>query len=116
MRWKLLLLAVLVMAGMSSQRNVSAADLALVLLPEWSGSMGEDESKLVKARYRASFSDPAVVAAIAGNGGGVAAANVEFSDESNVRVVKGWDVLPDDSSARAFGDAVAAAPRSSAGN
>jgi hypothetical protein len=70
----------------------------------------------VKDGYRAAFSDPAVVAAIAGNGGGVAVVYVEFSDESNVRVVKGWDVLTDDASARAFGDAVAAAPRSSTGN
>ena len=40
----------------------------------------------------------------------------EFSDENSVMVVKGWDLLTDSASALAFGNAVAAAPRSSTGN
>jgi hypothetical protein len=116
MRSKLLLLVVLLAAGMLPQRNVSAADLALVLLTDVSSSMGDDEFKLVKEGYRAAFADPEVVAAIAKNGGGVAVAYVEFSDENSVTVVKGWDLLTDNASAMAFGDAVAAAPRSSTGN
>jgi hypothetical protein len=99
-----------------AERNVSAADLALVLLTDVSGSMGQDEFEMVKEGYRAAFADPQVVTAIAGNGGGVAVAYVEFSDKNNVRMVKGWDLLTDAASARAFGDAVAAAPRSSTGN
>ena len=60
-----LLTALLLLAALLPWRNVSAADLALVLLTDVSGSMGDDEFKLVKEGYRAAFTDPEVLAAIA---------------------------------------------------
>jgi hypothetical protein len=99
-----------------SPRSVAAADLALVLLTDVSGSMDETDYALVKAGYRSAFSDPEVVAALLGNPGGVAVAYVEFSGADQVTLVKGWDLLTDASSAHAFGAAIAAAPRSSSGN
>jgi hypothetical protein len=113
---KKLLAAFVLLAVLLPWRNVLAADLALVLLTDVSGSMGDDEFKLVKEGYRAAFADPEVLAAIAKNSRGVAVAYVEFSDENSVMVVKGWDLLTDGASALAFGNAVAAAPRSSTGN
>jgi len=111
-----LLAALTLMAALLPWQNVSAADLALVLLTDVSSSMGDDEFRLVKEGYRAAFADPEVLAAIAKNPRGVAVAYVEFSDENSVMVVKGWDLLTDGTSALAFGNAVALAPRSSTGN
>ena len=50
----------LLLAALLLWRNVLAADLALVLLTDVSGSMGDDEFKLVKEGYRAAFADPEV--------------------------------------------------------
>jgi uncharacterized protein DUF1194 len=111
-----LLLAAALLAGGVAARPAAAADLALVLLTDVSSSMDETEYAMVKDGYRAAFADPEVAAAILANGGGVTVTYVEFSDASNIRVVKAWDLLTDAASARAFGEAVAAAPRSSSGN
>lgn len=108
-----LLSAVLLSAA--AARPAASADLALVLLTDVSQSMDNDEYEMVKAGYRAAFNDPEVVAAINGVGA-VAVAYVEFSGKHEVALVKGWDVLTDSASAGAFGDAVASAPRSSAGD
>jgi hypothetical protein len=97
-------------------RTAAAADLALVLLTDVSSSMDAADYQLVKSGYQAAFSDPQVIAALLDNPGGVAVAYVEFSDADQIALVKGWDLLTDAGSARAFGAAVAAAPRSSAGN
>lgn len=91
-------------------------ELALVLLNDVSGSMDADEFAMVKAGYRAAFSDPEVIAAIRDSGGAVAVSYVEFSGEHEFTLVRGWDLLTDAASAQAFGEAVAAAPRSSTGN
>jgi hypothetical protein len=114
-RQTLLLLAVLMGASVAIARPAAATDLALVLLTDVSRSMDDDEYEMVKAGYRAAFNDPEVVAAILGVGG-VAVAYVEFSGEHEIALVKGWDLLTDSASAGAFGEAVALAPRSSAGN
>ncbi len=116
MRFFTLILAALLAATPLTPRPAAAADLALVLLTDVSGSMDGAEYAMVKDGYRAAFADPQVLAAIAANVGGIAVTYVEFSDASNFRIVRGWSLLTDGTSARAFGDAVAAAPRSSTGN
>lgn len=97
-------------------RPAAAVDLALVLLNDVSRSMDEGEYALVKDGYRAAFADPEVIAALAGNGGGVAVTYVEFSGKDDISRVLDWQVLTDAASAAAFGEAIAAAPRSSAGS
>ncbi len=114
MRGTTLILAALLAAGVAAPRAALAADLALVLLTDVSRSMDMDEYAMVKDGYRVAFSDPEVVTAILSTGG-VSVAFVEFSGANQVVLVKGWDLLTDAASARAFGNAVAAAPRSSAG-
>lgn len=96
-------------------RPAAAVDLALVLLNDVSKSMDDAEYALVKDGYRAAFADPEVIAALTRNGGGVAVAYVEFSSKDEISRVLDWQILTDAASARAFGEAVAAAPRSSAG-
>jgi Protein of unknown function (DUF1194) len=115
MRPKTLLFLALLAAAMVPARSASTADLALVLLTDVSKSMDDGEYALVKAGYQAAFADPEVIARILGNTGGVAIAYVEFSGNNEFKVVQGWDLLRDAASTRAFGEAVAAAPRSAAG-
>ncbi len=116
MRRLSLLLTLLLAALGAAPRPASAVELALVLLNDVSKSMDTAEFAMVKAGYRAAFSDPEVIAAIGTIEGGVAVAYVEFSGKREVKLVQGWDVLADAASSRAFGDAVAGAQRSSAGN
>jgi len=78
--------------------------------------MDDRDYQMVKEGYKSAFADPQVIRAILDNSKGVAIAYVEFSGKDEFIVVKGWDVLTDATSARSFGDAVAAAPRSSNGN
>lgn len=116
MRPVTVILAALLAAAPQTARPAAAADLALVLLTDVSGSMDGAEYAMVKDGYRAAFADPEVAAAISANGRGVAVTYVEFSDAANFRIVRGWALLTDGASARAFGDAIAAEPRSSTGN
>lgn len=110
------LLAAPLAMGPAAASAAPPVELALVLLNDVSNSMDSDEYALVKAGYRAAFSDPEVVAAILGSGGTVAVAYAEFSGEHEFTLVRGWDLLSDAASARTFGEAVAAAARTSAGN
>lgn len=91
-------------------------DLAIVLLTDVSRSVDNREYDMVKEGYKAAFADPDVIEALLTNSKGVAVAYVEFSGKDEFTIVKGWDVLSDAASAQAFGAAVAAAPRTSAGN
>ena len=116
MRAKTVLFAGLLAGWTVMPRPAAAVDLALVLLTDVSKSMDSGEHQLVKDGYRTAFADPEVIAAIVGNRGGVAVAYVEFSGADEVVMVRGWEVLTDAPSARTFGEAVASAPRSSAGN
>ncbi|WP_162901618.1 DUF1194 domain-containing protein [Breoghania sp. L-A4] len=94
----------------------SGVALALVLLNDVSKSIDNDEFEMIKNGYRAAFSDPDILAAVQANAGGIAITYVEFSGKDEIVTVKEWSVITDEPSTRAFGDAVAAAPRSSAGN
>lgn len=110
------LLAAPLAAGPAPAPAAPPVELALVLLNDVSGSMDDQEYAMVKAGYRAAFSDPEVIAAIRDSGGAVAISYVEFSGEQEFALVRGWDLISDAASAQAFGEAVAAAPRTSAGN
>lgn len=112
----ILALAAAGVLGTAAPRTAAAIDLALVLLNDVSKSMDAGEYALVKDGYRAAFSDPDVIAALIGNRGGVAVAYVEFSGKNEVELVMDWQLLTDAASVQAFGEAVAAAPRSSTGN
>ena len=120
MRTHLLLLGLIAataaMPATAAEPVRQPVDLALVLLTDVSNSMDDREYSMVKEGYKAAFSDPEVIAAILSNSKGVAVAYVEFSGAGEFTVVRGWDVLSSSSTAHSFGDAIAAAPRTSAGN
>lgn len=116
LRWKPLVFAIALAFWSALPRPAAAVDLALVLLNDVSRSMDESEFALVKAGYRAAFADPDVIAALIGNSNGIAVAYVEFSGKDEIQLVQDWQMLTDAASARAFGEAIAEAPRSSAGN
>lgn len=111
----LLAFATFTAAGMPTPAT-AAVDLALVLLNDVSKSIDDDEYKMVKDGYRAAFSDPEIIEAVRANPGGIAITYVEFSGKDEIVAVKNWSVLTDELSTRSFGEDVAAAPRSSAGN
>src|SRR5262249_44656185 len=102
------LLAAPLAAGPGAAPAAPPVELTLVLPNDGSGSMDADEYAMVKAGYRAAFSDPDVIAAIRDSSGAVAVSYVEFSGEHEFTLVRGWDVLTDAASAQAFGEAVAA--------
>lgn len=116
MRWKSLAVAATLALAAVLPRPAAAVDLALVLLNDVSQSMDEREYALVKEGYRQAFSDSEVIAALIGNAGGVAVIYVEFSSKNEIRTVLDWRLLTDAATAHAFGEDIAAAPRSSTGN
>lgn len=117
MLWKTFAFAAALALTASLPRPAAAVDLALVLLNDVSKSMNAEEYALVKNGYRTAFADPEVIAAlIGGNGSGVAVTYVEFSGKNEIRTVLDWRILTDSASARAFGEDIAAAQRSSNGS
>lgn len=117
MRLHIVLMTAALLAGANAQADEIArpVDLALVLLTDVSKSVDEREYAMVKEGYEKAFADPQVIAALMENSKGVAVAYVEFSGRDQFTVVQGWSVLTDAGSAHAFGAAVAAAHRTSAG-
>lgn len=121
MRPHSLVLSVALLAGTTATALAGEAltrpvDLALVLLTDVSNSIDAREYSMVKEGYRAAFSDPEVIAAILSNSRGVAVTYVEFSGPGEFTVVRGWDILTSPASAQSFGGAIAATPRTSAGD
>jgi hypothetical protein len=93
-----------------------AVDVALVLVDDVSRSIDDSEFVLQKDGYAAAFTDPKVISAISGGANGaIVVSYIEFADEDQVRTVIDWTVIRDENSARAFVEALKAAPRSVAG-
>jgi len=92
-------------------------DVALVLVDDVSGSINDGEFDLQKKGYYAAFTDPKVIAAIRGGPAGqIAVAYVEFASSFQVKTVLDWAVIKNAASARAFAEAMMAAPRSFRGH
>lgn len=86
-------------------------DLELVLAVDVSRSMDFEEQRLQRAGYVAALTHPEVLRAIeAGPHGRVAIAYVEWAGPSAQAVVVPWRAVQDETSARAFAAALAAAP------
>ncbi len=105
------LILLLLLTGIA--RAAEPVDLTLVLVSDVSRSVDDAEFRMQKEGYAAAFNDPRVLAAIRGGAiGSIAVAYVEFAGSSEVRTVLDWRVIRDAGSARAFTDAINAAPRS----
>ncbi len=113
----MLRLALLLSAGLfvltPAAQAAESVDVALVLVDDVSRSINDDEFNLQKQGYHAAFTNPKVLAAIrGGQNGQIAVAYVEFAAASQVSTVLQWAVVKDAASARAFANAMVAAPRS----
>lgn len=90
-----------------------SVDLLLVLAADVSRSITDETYELQRKGYAAAMSDPAVLRAIAtGPHRRIAVAFVEWSGATSQRLVVPWTAIGGPDEARAFGAAVAAAPRS----
>lgn len=90
-----------------------SVDLLLVLAADVSRSITDEKYELQRKGYAAAMSDPEVLRAIAsGPHHRIAVAFVEWAGASSQRLVIPWTAIGDGEEARAFGAAVAAAPRS----
>ncbi len=88
-------------------------DVMLVLAADVSRSITDEKYELQRKGYAAAMSDPEVLRAIAsGATRRIAVAFVEWSGSGSQRLVIPWTAVGDEAAARAFGAAVAAAPRS----
>ena len=108
-----LLAAMFAIAAPLHAARAEAVDLLLALVTDVSRSIDDQEYALQKNGYVAAFADARVLAAIKGGALGAIAVNyIEFASAHEVRTVIGWTIIRDEASARAFGEAVKAAPRS----
>jgi hypothetical protein len=88
-------------------------DAAIVLLTDVSRSIDDTEFQLEKQGYTAAFSDPRVLAAIAGGPTArIAVTYIEFAGDDQVRTVIDWTVIDGAASASAFTGSLSEAPRS----
>ncbi len=107
------ILLVILLSLMPHARAADKVDVALVIGDDVYGSINTDEFDLQKKGYYAAFTNPTVLAAIQGGPAAqIAVAYVEFAADSQVTTVLNWTVIKDAASARAFADAMMAAPRS----
>lgn len=101
--------------GVSGGRAESV-DLELVFAADGSGSIDDEELRLQRDGYAAALSDSKVLRAIAsGPRGRIAVAYVEWGSPASQHTIVDWRVIADAEDARAFGDALRAAPRAAWG-
>ncbi len=97
----------------SAPARADDVDVALVLVTDVSRSIDDSEFKLEKDGYTAAFTSQKVLDAIQGGPSGkIAVAYVEFASSFEVRTVLDWTVIQGKTSAHAFVDRLAKAPRS----
>jgi hypothetical protein len=93
-----------------------AVDLELVLAADGSGSIDDGELRLQREGYAAAITHPRVLDAIlSGLHRRIAVAYTEWGGAYSQHVIVDWTVIEDAASARAFGDALRAAPRAAEG-
>ncbi|MEQ8813610.1 MAG: DUF1194 domain-containing protein [Thalassobaculum sp.] len=101
--------------GVSGVR-AETVDLELVFAADGSGSIDDDELRLQRDGYAAALSDPKVLNAIAsGSHGRIAVAYVEWGSPASQHTIVDWRVIAGADDARAFGEALRAAPRAAWG-
>ena len=94
------------------QASQQRVDVALVLAADVSRSITSDEFQLQRQGYAKAIADPEVVRAIqAGANGAIALTFVEWAGSEEQQVVVDWQIIRDPASAKAFTDALLAAPR-----
>jgi hypothetical protein len=106
--------ALAVMSALSTPAGAAGAsvDIALVLAADVSRSITSDEFQLQRQGYAGAIASPEVVKAIqAGTHGAIALTFLEWSGDNEQQIVVDWQIVHDPASAKAFTDALLAAPR-----
>jgi hypothetical protein len=97
----------------SAAQAAEAVDAAIVLAADVSRSIDDDEFALQRKGYAAAIaSDKLMEAVRLGARGAIALCYVEWAGEAEQKVVVDWTILRSDADAKAFAEALAAAPRS----
>jgi hypothetical protein len=111
--WRLLaLICVFFLAAPSSAQSPQSVDLALVLAVDASGSVDRVRFELQKRGYVAAFRHPRVIGAIqSGPSQAVAVIMMQWTGPALQVTAVPWTKISDASSANAFADAIARAPR-----
>jgi hypothetical protein len=87
-------------------------DLALVIASDVSYSVDENEARFQRQGAVAAFRNPEVIKAIqSGARGRIAVAYIDFATAGANKVIAGWHVVHDKTSAEDFADILEAAPR-----
>ena len=87
-------------------------DLELVLLADATGSIDDAEIRFQREGYAQAITDPAVISAIRGAGGGrIAVTYVEWGHATSQDVVVDWTLIDSEATAAAFAEALLAPPR-----
>jgi len=108
------LLATLVVLALSGTplKAQQRVDVALVLAADVSRSITTEEFQLQRQGYAKAIANPDVVRAIqAGANGAIALTFVEWAGGEEQEIVVDWQIVRDPASAKAFTDALLAAPR-----
>ena len=91
-------------------------DLELCLAVDGSGSIQEDEFAFQRLAYAEAIADPQVVNIMTGGyEGSIAIALMEWGGAESMHPIVGWTEIANAADARAFADAVVAAPRKAFG-
>jgi hypothetical protein len=110
---RLILVALLMVAGVPYARAAEQVDLLLVLAADVSRSVDQRKFQLQREGYAAAITDPRVFKAISsGAYGRIAVTFVEWSGIGAQKVVIDWTAIGDGEAARRFGDQLVEAPRS----
>lgn len=97
-------------------RAEQALDVKIVLAADVSRSIDTDEFALQQRGYASAISDPRVIDAIlAGRHGAIAVAFVEWAGLDEQKTIIDWKLIASADDARAFADALMAAPRAFVG-
>jgi hypothetical protein len=111
-----LLLALFCLASPVAAQARESVDLELVLAADGSGSIDEAEFRLQRQGYARAIQDRQVLNAIQGGRyRKIALAFVEWASPTSVATIVDWRLVSDAASAKAFADALVAAPRKAQG-
>jgi hypothetical protein len=112
MGFRRFLLAAFLAAATPAAAAENTVDLALVLAVDVSASVDRGRFELQREGFAAAFSSEAVINAVAsGENKAIVVTMVEWSGGSNQKQVIPWTLINDAETSRAFGSAIAEAPR-----
>jgi hypothetical protein len=105
-----LLILVCSVAGERAQAN-DEVDIELIMAVDVSGSVDDDEAKLLRHGHVAALRHPQIIKAIQGGFiGKIAATYVEWAGYGHIETIVGWQVIKDKQSAESFAARILKAP------